>query len=157
MLIIDDNVEYITQHIWATSDSVKNLPCEFGAFEKESLSLDPGGMYCMKIPHKNFIIDGYNFDVQISRIEEVLYCMDRGKERIPGYIRFPMWRWLVIMPKETFVKVRQFLIDLEKSDEALHAELTEKEIKSSLYASGAIIKFSIKDENLSNIDETENQ
>ena len=140
MLIVDDNEDFITKHIWETSESVKDLPCEFGGFEKESLSLDTGGMYCMKIPHKEFEIDGYKFDVQLSRIEGVLYQMNRGTERVPGYMRFPMWRWLVIMPKETFCRVKEYLQELEKSSEALHAELTEQEIKDSLYNDGVIIK-----------------
>jgi hypothetical protein len=140
MLIVDDNEDFITKHIWETSESVKGLPCEFGGFDKESLSLDPGGMYCMKIPHKKFEVDGYKFDVQLSRIEEVLYCMNRGSERIPGYIRFPMWRWLVIMPVDIFEKVKNYLELMEKSDDAMHAELTEKEIKDSLYSDGVIIK-----------------
>jgi len=139
MIIIDDNDKFITEHIWKTSESVKDLVCEFVSFDVKCLSLDPGGMYCMKIPHKEFTIDGFAFDVQLSRIEEVLYLMEFSKERIPGYIRFPLWRWFVIVPKDVFKKVKEYLKELEKSDEALHAELTEKEILDDVYSSGQII------------------
>jgi len=140
MLIVDDNIDFITKHIWETSESVKDLPCEFGGFDKDSLSLDPGGMYCTKIPHKEFEVAGFKFDVQLSRIERVLYQMNRATERVPGYMRFPLWRWLVIMPKDVFDKVKEYLVFLEKSDEALNAELNEKEIMDGLYDDGIIIK-----------------
>jgi hypothetical protein len=140
MFIIDDNEDFITKHIWKTSESVKDLSCKFGGFDKDSLSLDPGGIYCERIPHKEFEIDGYKFDVQLSRIEKVLYYMNMGLERIPGYIRFRMWRWLVIMPVDIFEKVKKYLEVMEKSDDAMHAELTEKEIKDSLYSDGIVIK-----------------
>ena len=94
----------------------------------------------MKIPHKEFEVAGFKFDVQLSRIEGVLYLMNKATERVPGYMRFPMWRWLVIMPIDVFKKVKEYLVFLEKSDEALHAELTEKELIDSLYDDGKIIK-----------------
>jgi hypothetical protein len=119
---------------------VKDLPCEFVSFrEYDVCSLDPGGMYCLKIPHTQFEIDGYKFDIQLSRIEEVIECMDLGKERIPGYIRFPNFRCLVIMPKDLFGKVRDKLKRLEMSDEALSSELIEKDIKDNLYKDGVVL------------------
>ena len=140
MFIVDDKIEYITQYIWHTSESVKDLPCEFVSFRKYDVcSLDPGGMYCTKIPHKEFEVDGYKFDVQFSRIEEVIECMDMGKERIPGYIRFPNFRCLIIIPKDVFGKVRDILKEIEMSDEALSFELIEKDIKDSIIKDGLVI------------------
>lgn len=140
MFIVDDNEDFITNYIWSTSKSVGDLSCKFGGFSKKSLSLDTGGMYCIGIPHKEFEIDEYKFDVQLSRIEGVLYLMSLGSERVPGYIRFPMWRCLVIMPIDIFEKVTDYLKVLEKSSAAMHAELTEQEIKDGLYNDGIIIK-----------------
>jgi hypothetical protein len=141
MFILDDNVDLITKHIWNTSTSVKDLPCEFHEFGNHQVCrLDPGGMYFMKTPHVQFEIDGYKFDIQISRIEQVLYLMNRAKERIPGYMRFPMWRWLMIFPKDVFERVKVKLEEMEKSDDAMHAELTEKEVFDSIYAQGVVVR-----------------
>lgn len=133
MFIIDDKVEYITNYLWHTSEELKCYPCDFVTLRKfDSCSLDPGGMYCMKIPHKEFEVEGFNFDVQLSRIEEVIECMDVGDTNIPGYIIFPNFRWMIVMPKLVFHKVREKLKEIEMSDEALNSELMEKEIRENL-------------------------
>jgi hypothetical protein len=133
MFIIDDKIEYITEYIWHTSKSVKHLPCEFISLtEVDVCPLDPGGMYCLKIPHSEFKIDDFKFSIQLSRIEEVIRCMKMGRERIPGYIRFPNFRCFIIIPKMTFEKLMVKLKELEMSDEALSFELKEKDIRDDL-------------------------
>lgn len=138
-MIIDADVDIITKYIWETSNSVGDLERDFMVEDLDICKLDPGGMYNTKIPHTQFEIDGAKFDVQLSRIEDVLYCMEDGKERIPGYIRFRQWRWFVILPKLMFMKLKDKLKELEKSDEAMNAELTERNIYDDLVERGIII------------------
>ena len=144
MIIIDADVDVITKHIWETSNSVGDTEREFDVEDLDICKLDPGGMYNMKIPHVKFEINGTSFDIQLSRIEEVLYCMEDGKERIPGYIRFRQWRWFVILPKLMFIKLKEKLKELEKSDEAMNAELTERNIYDDLVERGIIISVKKK-------------
>jgi len=139
MIIIDADVDVITKHIWETSNSVGDTKREFGVEDLDICKLDPGGMYNTKIPHVQFEINGTSFDIQLSRIEDVLYCMEGGKERIPGYIRFRQWRWFVILPKLMFIKLKEKLKELEKTDEAMNAELTERNIYDDLIEDGIII------------------
>tara|TARA_B100000925_G_C21705194_1_gene344121 strand:+ start:99 stop:527 length:429 start_codon:yes stop_codon:yes gene_type:complete len=134
MLVVDGKVEYITNFLYHTNDELKDLENKWHILKKyEVCCLDPGGMYCTKIEHTEFEIDGYKFDVQLSRIEEVLECMDAGDDRIPGYIRFPNFRWLTVLPKELFDKVKAQLKKIEMTDEALHSELTEKDIRENVF------------------------
>jgi len=139
MLIIEGDVDIITKYIWETSESVGEAEREFMIEDEDTCKLDPGGMYNMKIPHAQFNIDGASFDIQLSRIEDVLYLMEHGKERIPGYIRFRQWRWFVILPKLMFIKLKDKLKELEKSDAAMNAELTERNIYDDLVEGGIII------------------
>lgn len=137
LFILDGNSDYITKHISATH---QDLTCDFVTFSKfESCILDPGGMYCFKFPLIKFDVGTYKFEVQVSKIEENISCMDAGSEMIPGYICFPNFRWFVVMPKDVFKIVREKLKELEMSDSALCAELEEREIKDGLYKVGKIL------------------
>lgn len=140
MMIIDADVNLITNYIWETSNSVGDTEKDFEIEDHDICKLDPGGMYNTKIPHVKFKINGASFDVQLSRIEDVLYCMEGGKERVPGYIRFRQWRWFVILPKLMFINLKEKLKELEKSDEAMNAELTERNIRDDLVEKGIIIE-----------------
>lgn len=141
MFIIQGDVDLITNYIWSNTTSVDTTttPCEFLVKKETICCLDPGGMYNFKIPHTQFKIGSIEFDIQLSRIEDVLYCMEYGTERIPGYIRFRQWKYFVILPKLMFLKLKEKLEELEKSDEAMNAELTEKNIYDELCARGIII------------------
>lgn len=141
MLIIGD-VEEVTKHIWETSKSlIPGTERKFQIEDEEICKLDPGGLYHTKIPHKQFEIDNNKFDIQLSKIEDVLISLEYAKERVPGYMRFRLWRHFVILPVDIFNKLKNYLIDLEKSDEALHSELTEHLVYDDLIEKGFIIKF----------------
>lgn len=140
MLIVDGNPGAIIDYIWDTSTSVDNtITKNFLIEDRDVCNLDPGGMYNIKIPHKEFIINNIKFDVQLSRIEDVLYCMKKGKERVPGYIRFSQWKCHVIISKLMFLKLEEKLRQLDKTDEAMNAELTERLIYDDLIKTKYII------------------
>jgi hypothetical protein len=128
MLIVGD-VERVTKYIWETSKSVPDeIKRELEIWNHGLCYLDPGGYYYLKGPHKKFEIDDVEFDIQLSKVEDVLVYMRTAEERIPGYMRFPMWRDFIILPKETFDKLKLYLQELEKSDACIHAELEERDV-----------------------------
>lgn len=141
MLIVDGNPEAIVDYIWDSSTSVDDtIDKNFLIEHRDVCNLDPGGMYNIKIPHKEFIISNIKFDIQLSRTEDVLSCMKKGVERVPGYIRFPQWKWYVIISKLMFLKLEEKLRQLDITDEAMNAELTERIIYDDLIKTKHIIK-----------------
>lgn len=94
--------------------------------------LDPGGMYNMKIPRTSFEVQGITFDIQMSKIEEVLMCMKSIDTSVPGFVAFPNWRYLVVLTQDTYDELGETLTKLEKSDGALHYELQDRLTRDTL-------------------------
>jgi len=134
MIIVDGDVNKITTSIWNTSNSIdRHQPRYFLCEEINSCDLDPGGLLCWKIPRIQIFIDEYNFDIQLSRIGEMIQILEKAEERIPGYIRFLTFHGFVILSKYLFGRLFKKLKELELTDAALSAELQEIDIKDGLY------------------------
>jgi hypothetical protein len=134
MLIVDDNVNTVIDHIWSTSKSIqpKTKKKDLVTSDVEKCRLDPGGVIFMKIPFTQFEIEEYKFEIQYNKVDEVRSLLKRGMERIPGYIRFPMWNFFIIVPKNIFNGLKIKLHIMSKSDKAFHAKIDVHEVKEDL-------------------------
>jgi len=138
-IFVDGDTDALLAHIWETSTSIRDEDRknpDFVITKTDKLCLDPGGMLNTKIPYRNIRIDGYRFKIQLCAVEQVLKLMEHGVERIPGYMRFPIWGiWcpvLVVMPIGIFRTLQEELQNLLMTDAALHANLEDNEIKAKI-------------------------
>ncbi len=139
MEIIDIPWEIVTGYLWKTSDFIMKHKLKKEDLEIEPLEvciLDPGGMLNMKEEWKEFNIGKYKFEVQLSKIDWVILKVKKAQERIPNGMRFGMWRWNVVCSKKLHGQLLEKLIALSKTDEALHCQLDDFEIKKKLEDGG---------------------
>jgi len=136
MFVIADSVDEIDRvigHIWETSKSVKGLPKDFILLDADECILEPGGWQSAKIPFADFIIDGVQFKVQLSSVEEVVRRMKAGTERVPGYMRVTMckpatrWPMFIILPIGVYRALIEKLEQLMRTDGAIHANLNHNQ------------------------------
>jgi len=127
MYIVDVDEHMVIDHLFETSTSIpptvkkKDLVIE----EEEVCRLDPGGMLFMGEPWFQFEVEGYRFEVQLSKVGWVKSKVERAKERIPGCRRIGMWMWNIICSLRLKNLLLEKLEELSRSDEALHAQLDD--------------------------------
>ena len=142
MEIVDIPWKAVTDHLWKTSESITKYGLkkeDLQVEDMETCRLDPGGMLNMREEWKTFSIDKYKFEVQLSKITWVISKVKRAKERMPNGMRFGMWRWNVFCSKKMHSKLLNRLEILSKTDEALHTQLDDFEIKRDLESKGYIV------------------
>lgn len=142
MEIIDVDWKVITDHLWDTSEFIIEHSLDKQGLMVEDLDichLDPGGMLNTREEFKKFKVDKWLFQVQLSKLEWVIAKVKKADERVPGYMRFGMWRWNVVLSNRLYNKLLEKLQSLSKTDEALHAQISDYELKSKLEKSGKII------------------
>lgn len=135
MFIIDIDEDTFLEHLWGTSESIKSEDIKIEDLSKEKVRvcyLDPGGMYIRAIPHVNFIIDGFEFNIQYSKVGLVLHYVRRARERMPGVRRIYNWLNNVILSESLWEKLKDKLEEIESSSETLHAELNQCEVIEDL-------------------------
>jgi len=138
LLAIGVDPQIVIDRVWEYEEC--DIPAQELIIEEEILcKLDPGGMYMTTIPHTQFELWGNNFDIQWSMIGDVLFVLEFANTEVPGLAWFRMWRNNYIMPVELFQDLKVMLKTLEKTDEALNAELTFKSTLSKLEDEGHII------------------
>lgn len=136
MFVIGEDTQYIIDYIWATSSSLRpeTKKEDLKITDKEKCTLDPGGVLFLKIPFQDFSVRGEIFSVQPNRCEFILKLLKRAHERVPGYMRFLIWNYFVILPKETLIDLRLKIEEISKSDQALHAAIDVNQTKEDLEA-----------------------
>lgn len=143
MMILDDQAATIAWQIWDSSISKTDIKPSFNLSDRDICYLDPGGSYFFKTPHKSFEIDDYVFDIQLSKVDQVLSSLRTAQERIPGYYRFYLWIAFFVVPSRMYYTLVQNLEELSRQDAVLHALITESEIKFSLEKNNPNIWFNI--------------
>jgi hypothetical protein len=93
----------------------------------------------MRIPHKQFSLNGVQFDIQLSKVEEVLICMREAFKNIEGYKVIPNWRYFIVLADDTYGALEGYLKVIEKSSSAIHAELEDKIARDDLKSGGQFI------------------
>lgn len=120
--------DYVTRHIWSSDGS----SVDYHAEDVDEIDLDPGGMLASQFPFAYFSIDQVKFRVQHTKIGWALSNIKNGKERVPGYIRFAMWHWHIVVPIGLHKKLIAKLEELLTSDAELAAGMDEYELLRSL-------------------------
>ena len=138
-LAVERDFEHVIDELCKDESAYKKFGNDFFITELPVCKLDPGGMYNMKIPHKEFSLNGVQFDIQLSKIEEVLICMKNAFTNIDGYKVVPNWRYFVVLADDTFGALHGYLQAIEKSSDALHAELEDKITRDDLKSGGQFI------------------
>lgn len=142
MEIVDVDVPHVVNHLWETSEFIKQHGLSKNGILVEPLDvcrLDPGGMLNMKEKWKVFVLDGCTFEIQLSKLSWVLMRVKRAKPRIPGCRRCGMFMCNVIVSEKMWVKLIAKLESLQSSDETLHAQISDYEIKEKLESGGHVI------------------
>lgn len=143
MIIIADNPEAVASDIIKTSEHCSDVLPDWNLEDIDTCGLDPGGMYFGVTPHAKFEIDGIKFDVQYTKAGPVLWHMEVAKERVPGYMRFRMWFWNFVVDKTLFNKLIIKLTEIGKSDSAIHAHISEDEVKAKIEKECPNVRFNI--------------
>ena len=136
MSIVDIDVDYVLDHLWETSESIKERPYidKGGVIRADEMicRLDPGGMLNMREEWIKFEIDGCNFEVQLSKLSWLISKVGRARERIPNCKRIGLFHYHVICSVEMADKLIEKLNELDKSDAAFHAKLDDSLMKMEL-------------------------
>jgi hypothetical protein len=135
MVVFSNDARKLVNDLLDTSEECKTATRDFTLEKVELLTLDPGGFLNMNEPYVPFEVEGHKFEIQLSKIGDVLWLTDdkaRDRERLPGVIRFRNFGQNVLMPKELTYKLREKLSELSKTDAALHAQITDAEIKAKI-------------------------
>lgn len=135
MAVFSDDPRKVVNDILDTSEKCKAATRDFTLEACDVFCLDPGGMYNTKEPQKEFEVDGHKFEIQLTKIPDVLWLTDPdlyNRERIPGYIRFRNFGQNAIMPKALLLRLREKLVEFSKTDEAMHAEISDFELREKL-------------------------
>lgn len=145
MYIVADNAKDVATHIIESSEEcqIRGLKADFKIDKVPTLELDPGGMYFSKTPHVKFEVEGTTCDVQLTKVDDVLYCMEHAIERLPGIMRFGMWYWNFVMPVSFFNELKSKLTEISKSDAVIHAQIDEDEVKAKIEAECPFVRFNI--------------
>jgi hypothetical protein len=144
MLVVDGDIEQITRHLWETSDSIpEGTMRDFTLKTCDKCYLDPGGMLHTKIPYRDIEINGHVFCIQLSKAEVFLDLFKRADERVPGFMRFPIWNgWtsaLVYASVGVFQALRNELSQIVRTDEAIHANLTDNIARDDIINAGKVV------------------
>jgi len=132
MTCVDVDAKTFLDHLFETSESIKRNNDIFieDVIIKDitrPVDLDPGGIYRVATPHTQFTIDGFKFDIQLSKVGYAIILFERAKERMPGVQRFAIWHRNLIISTGLHEKVLEKLEELEMESETLHAKLDEEE------------------------------
>jgi len=136
---IEHNYETLLTELCDRIAVYKKYGNDFSETILTSIKLDPGGMYNTRIPHKQFTLNEVIFDIQLSKIEEVLLCMNAADASIKGYKLIPNWNYFILLQDSTYEALKGFLGVIEKSDDALHAELEDKLVRDQLKSEGGFL------------------
>lgn len=143
MLIVSDDPKATATAIINSSEDCVDIKPKLEVEPVKHLDLDPGGMYCTKIPHLKFDIDGITCDIQATKVDWVRDELEHAKERLPGFYRFRMWILNIVIPAPFMEKLKVKLAELSKSDEVLHAQLDEEEILTQLEKNRDIVRLKL--------------
>jgi len=144
MVIVSDNPIEVASQIIKTSDYCQDIKPDFVVTKEGPVcTLDPGGMFFYGTPFTPVEVEGTKFEIQGTKIEDVLWYMEVAKERLPGYMRFRMWLWNFIIPKTVFEALQKRLNALKMDDAVLHAHLNESEAKAQIEADCPNVRFNI--------------
>lgn len=136
MLIIGTPIEReaFLDHLFATSVRLlADARNDWVVTLRDEAYLDPGGMARAEPECATFTLDGLKFKVDWEKIGQTLYLFDDyAKERAPGTMVVPQFAWRLVLPNELFSDLKSILSRLEKSDEALHAELDFDSLRREL-------------------------
>lgn len=123
MVIVGLDPYIVTGKVWETSKTIGDAPRDLSYTKQDRVILDPGGWYYAKIPWLEFEVNGYNFEVQPHNALQVAHHVGCGKQRLPSIIRFGLWNWHYYLPLGLCVDLYNKLLEIDKSDAAIHAQI----------------------------------
>jgi hypothetical protein len=131
---IDVNVEETVKRYYAELDELKGQTPDVREMSEDNVfRLDPGGPLLTKIPSISFVINEITFEIQPHNAEHMVWELEkRGKEDVEGIIRFHNESTMALISKELRDLLVEKLKEINKSDEAMHAEITKAETYESV-------------------------
>lgn len=139
-----DEVNAVLDTLWESSTSLGDCPREDATLEEAAtISLDPGGMIQMNAEMAEFDLEGIQFTVPACKAYHVPDLIERGKERVPGWWRFPIWHWFVFVPLALKDLLIEKLDEIVKSDLGLEESLDHELMRKKLEDAGAVIRADV--------------
>lgn len=144
IIAVDISWEIVRNRLWEHSEAIKAHGLDINGCHANDLDyvhLDPGGMFNTKEPWKEFLIGNIPFKIQLSKLGWVVHKVLMAKKFYnENAMTFYLWDTRVIMSNRMWSRLIDKLESFENTDEALHAQITNEEIKQDLEAKNAIVR-----------------
>jgi hypothetical protein len=132
MIVVADDPRAEIDNILRTSTSIVGASIDDMEVKPlDEVHLDPGGMVYIGSGTIDFEVRGISFSVYPNQVGGAIMAMSHGSvddNRYPGFTRGNMGYFCYMLPSEFWKEVKIKLVELERRDEVLHAELNMQKV-----------------------------